>query len=354
MKPRRSALSGGAILALALAPILAHSQAPAAASPYPVVQGKVYKFEKVAEGVYYGTGGLGGNHPVIVNDNDVLLVDDGSTPATARDLLADIKLLTDKPVRTVVNTHFHFDHVDGNSIFGPEVSIIGHEFVRNAILNFNVLQREPYLTSMGNHYPELVGSLQMQVAAEKDAARKADLIKQLSDAQKILNDMKAIQPAPPNVTYATKMTLHKGSREIQILFLGRGHTGGDTVVYLPKEKIVATGDLMESQVAYMGDAYFDEWIATLGALKKLDFKLDLPGHGHPFSDKELITAFQGYLKDVIAKVADLRKQGVSPDDAAKRVDLTAYQKFFPNITGVGADPRGVRRIFAWMDEREKK
>jgi hypothetical protein len=68
----------------------------------------------------------------------------------------------------------------------------------------------------------------------------------------------------------------------------------------------------------------------------------------------MISAFQSYLKDVTAKVADLRKQGVSPDDAAKRVDLTAYQKFFPNITGVGADLRGVRRIYAWMDERGKK
>ena len=108
---------------------------------------------------------------------------------------------------------------------------------------------------------------------------------------------------------------------------------------------------MESQVAYMGDAYFDEWIATLGKLKNLDFTLDLPGHGHPFSDKELITAFQNYLKDVTAKVAELRKQGVSPEDAAKRVDLTAYQKFFPNITGVGADLRGVRHIYDWLKEQ---
>ena len=354
MKSRLSVVFVAGILTLVLVPRTANSQAPPAASPYPVVQGKVYKFEKVAEGVYYGTGGLGGNHTVIVNDNDVFLVDDGSTPATARDLLADIKLLTDKPVRSVVNTHFHYDHADGNSIFGPEVSIIAHEFVRNAILNFNVLQREPYLTSMGNRYPELIASLQKQVAAESDTARKADLQKQLADAQKILVDIKAIKPVPPNVTYSTKMTLHKGSREIQILFLGRGHTAGDTVVYLPKEKIVITGDLMESQVAYMGDAYFDEWISTLGKLKDLDFRLDLPGHGHPFSDKEMISAFQSYLKDVTAKVADLRKQGVSPDDAAKRVDLTAYQKFFPNITGVGADLRGVRRIYAWMDERGKK
>src|SRR6266478_6428401 len=77
------------------------------------------------------------------------------------------------------------------------------------------------------------------------------------------------------------MVLHRGAREIDLLFLGRGHTGGDTVVYLPKEKIVATGDLMESRLAYMGDAFFDEWVTTLDALKKLDFNVDLPGHGIP-------------------------------------------------------------------------
>ena len=86
---------------------------------HPVTQGKVYKFEKEAEGVYYATGGLGSNNVVIVNDDDVLLVDDGTTPATARALVEDIKLLTPKPIRTVVNTHFHYDHTDGNSILGP-------------------------------------------------------------------------------------------------------------------------------------------------------------------------------------------------------------------------------------------
>ena len=331
----------------------AHAQSAQTPSSYPVIRGKVYQFEKVADGVYYGTGGLGGNHAIIVNDDDVLLVDDGTTPATARDLLADIKLLTDKPVRTVVNTHFHYDHTDGNSVFGPEVAIIGHQFLRTAIVNFDVLHREPYLTSL-NRVPALIESLGKEIAAEKDIAKKELLQKQLADAQMLLGQMREIRAVPPNVTYATRMALHRGSREIDLLFLGRGHTGGDTVIYLPKEKIVATGDLMESQVAYMGDAFFDEWITTLDALKKLDFNLVLPGHGRPFGDKELITAFQGYLKDVTAKVAVLRKQGVSPEDAAQRVDLTAYQKFFPNIRGVGAEPRGVRRIYEWLSEQERK
>jgi cyclase len=329
----------------------AKAQSGPAAAPYPVVQGKVYKFEKVAEGVYYATGGVGGNHPILVNDRDVVLVDDGSTPATARALLEDLKLITDKPVRTVVNTHFHYDHTNGNSVFPPEVRIIGHEYVRTAILTFNVLEREPYRTSQVTRLPAQIESLQKQITGESDATRKAALEKQLAEAQAFSNDLREVKPTPPNVTYSSKMTLYEGGREIQLLFLGRGHTGGDTVIYLPKERIVGTGDLMENQIAYMGDGFFDEWIATLEALKRLDFTLILPGHGTPFSDKRLIAAFQSYLADVTEKVAGLRRQGVSPEDAAQRMDLTSHQKDFPQIQGPGADVRSVRRIYEWMDQR---
>jgi len=357
MKERAIAIGMGVILAIALpAALRAQTQGGQAVppSPYPIVQGKVYKFEKIADGIYYGTGGLGGNHPIIVNDRDVMLVDDGTTPATARDLLQDLKLITDKPVRYVVNTHFHYDHTDGNQVFGPEVEIIGHEFVRTAILTFDVLNREPYRTSQGARISAQIDSLRKQIADEKEAGRKADLEKQLADAQMLSQQLKEIRPTPPNVTYTSKMVLHKGAREIQLLHPGRGHTAGDTIVYLPKERIVCTGDLMESQIAYMGDAYFDEWVATLEALKKLDFTVVLPGHGKPFEGKGLITAFQGYLNDVTKQAAALRQQGVTAEDAARRVDLTSYRKDFPQIQGPGADLRGVRRIYDWMDERGKK
>jgi glyoxylase-like metal-dependent hydrolase (beta-lactamase superfamily II) len=238
-------------------------------------------------------------------------------------------------------------------VFPPNVEIIAHEYVRNAILTFDVLHREPFKTSQ-TALPAQIESLKKQVADEKDAARKAPLQKQLAAAQGNLEQLKEVKAVAPNVTYSSKLTLHKGQRDIQLLFLGRGHTGGDTVVFLPKEGIVCTGDLMESRIAYMGDAFFDEWITTLDALKKLDFKVDLPGHGVPFTDKGLITAFQSYITDITKQVAALRKQGVSADDAATRVNLTSHAKDFPQITGPGAEVRGVRRIYAWMDERGKK
>ena len=157
--------------------------------------------------------------------------------------------------------------------------------------------------------PNRIDALRKQIAAEADAPRKATLERQLAVAQQGWEELKEITPTPPNVTYSRKKVVNLGGREVQLLFLGRGHTNGDTVIYLPKEKIVCTGDLMESQIAYMGDAQFDEWVTTLEALKKLDFETDLPGHGAPFRGKELITAFQGYLTDLMKQGAALRAAG---------------------------------------------
>ncbi|HET7085279.1 MAG TPA: MBL fold metallo-hydrolase [Rhizomicrobium sp.] len=342
-----------------------------AAPSYPVVQGKYYKFEKIADGVYYATAEyngtefpfgsnpfFGANLVVIVNTDDVLVVDTGTTPRSARAFVADIKRLTDKPVRTVVNTHWHYDHTDGNSIFGPEVQIIAHDYVRQQLATFDVLHNEPFRSSTRNAPQAMIDRFKKQAAAAKDPKEKAALEKKLADteaaAKEFVQDIKAIKPTPPNVTYKDKLVLHRGGREIDLLFLGRGHTAGDTVVFLPAEKIACTGDLMESRIAFMGSAYFDEWLKTLDALKRLDFTTDLPGHGAPFTGKKLITAFQSYLTDILAQAAKLRAQGVSADDAAKRVDLRSHAKDFPDIEDVGAEVRGVRRIYAWMDEQGHK
>ncbi len=101
----------------------------------------------------------------------------------------------------------------------------------------------------------------------------------------------------------------------------------------------------------MGDGIFDEWIASLEALKKLDFDTVLPGHGVPFHGKTLITAYQGYLKDLMSQAVALRKQGLTAEQAAQKVDLTSHRAAFPDIEGPGVDPRGMRRMYQWMDEK---
>ena len=338
------------LLSLLLAVLL---QAPA-----PALTGKAYKFEKIAEGVYYATatGSMvtGSNNVAIIGSRDVLVVDTGTTPAAARVFIEDLKLVTTKPVRYVVNTHFHYDHTDGNQVYAGKADIIAHDYVKQAIQTLDVLHREPYQTSQLVNVPRRIDDLKRQIAGAKDAATRQTLQQQLKVAEDGFEQLKELKPTPPNVTYSTRKVLDLGGREVRLLFLGRGHTNGDTVVFLPKEKIVATGDLMESQIAYMGDAQFAEWLTTLDALKRLDFDTDLPGHGMPFRGKELITAFQGYLRDLMKQGTDLRKQGVPAETAAQRVDLTAYKRSFPQIQGRGAELRGVRRLYAWMDEQSKK
>jgi glyoxylase-like metal-dependent hydrolase (beta-lactamase superfamily II) len=316
--------------------------------------GKAFRFNKVKEGVYHavGTGALAvvGNSAFIVNDNDVVVVDDHVSPAAAWVLLEEIKEVTNKPVTTVINTHFHFDHAHGNQIFEPNVQIIGHEFTRRMLLNNSIGMPlyQGYLTGM----PGQIEGLRKRIASETEPAAKAKLETQLQVTENNLASQKELKPTPPNVTLSTHMTLYRGAREIQVRFLGRGHTAGDVVVFLPNEKIVITGDFLTSGLSNMSDSFPEEWVASLDALKKLDFDTVLPGHGEAFTDKAKIDYFQAYLRDVWTEVSRLKQQGASAEEAAKRADLTKHKGNLP-IQGPGVPAIAATRIYELLDGTRK-
>jgi len=291
-----------------------------------------------------------GNSSVIVNDDDVIVVDDHVSPAAAWVLLDEIKTITNKPVRTVINTHFHYDHAHGNQIFSKDVMIIGHEFTREMLVGGKSIEMplyHDYVTGL----PRQIDTLKQRLAAETDATRKATLETQLQTAQNNAASQAELKPTPPNVTLKTQMTLYRGSREIQIRFLGRAHTAGDVVVYLPKEKVVITGDMLTSALSNMSDAFVNEWPGTLDELKKLDFVTVLPGHGEAFTDRAKIDYFQAYLRDVWTEVSRMKQQGTSAEDAAKRADLTRHKDHFPTITAPGVPLIAVNRIYDLIDKR---
>ena len=165
--------------------------------------GVAFRFNKVAEGVYHviGTGTLSvvGNAAVIINDDDVVIIDDLVSPAAAWVLLEEIKTLTDKPVRTVINTHYHFDHAHGNQIFGKEVLIIGHEVTRDMLLGGKSAEMPLYKGYM-TRLPAQIQTLKQRLAAETDAARKATLQTELQIAENNAASQAELKPMPPNVT----------------------------------------------------------------------------------------------------------------------------------------------------------
>ncbi len=319
----------------------------------PIVSG-AHRFEKVMDGIYYATStgvmNVGANSPVILTDTEALIVDSSITPAAARAMVADLKAVTNKPIRFVVDSHYHYDHAHGNQIYGPDVQVIGHDNTRKRMLT-NVLEQYTFLSSI-TPVPARLEQLRQRIAAEKDPQAKAALERQVKAQENYLQDVKETKVTPPNLTFDHQMTLVRGGREIRILYLGRGHTDTDVLVYLPKEKILCTGDLMESIISYMGDAFPEDWVATLDRVLAIDFDTVMPGHGQVFKGKGKIQAFQRYLKDVQTQVMALRAQGLSAEDAAARVDMTKFSADFPSIRAVGIDPAAVRRIYKLAVEPE--
>lgn len=312
-----------------------------------------HTFTQIAPGIYSavgsGTPNVGSNSAVIVNQDDVLVVDSHISPEAARVLLRELKTLTDKPVRFLVNTHFHYDHASGNQVFGPPVEIIGHEFTRRK-LTADILQKGMFAELLAG-MPKQIEDLRARAAVEADATAKARLEQQLKNQQVFSQQINETRPTPPTVTLDDRMTLFRGGREIRLLYLGRGHTGGDVVVYLPKERVLCTGDLLVNQIANLIDGYVNEWPDALERLKPIDFVDVIPGHGEPFKGKERIDWFQEYLRDLWKQSATLHDQKVPAADAAKRVDMMAHKAHYPTIGAPGINPAAMARIYEIMEGR---
>jgi len=199
--------------------------------------------------------------------------------------------------------------------------------------------------------PKQLSDLQARIDAEKDPAVKARLEQQMRVQRDYREQVKEVRPTPPNVTLDDRMTLFRGSREVRLLFLGRGHTGGDVVVYLPKDRLLCTGDLLVNGIANLVDGYVNEWPDALEKLKPLDFDDVIPGHGEPFKGKERIGYFQEYLRDLWSQAARLHDQHVPAEEAARRIDMTSHKPHFPTVPVFTVNPVAVARMYAVMEGR---
>ena len=327
--------------------------------PPEVIETSSHVFTRMADGVYQVTGTgevyLMSNAMMLVGDEDVLLVDSHVTPNAANALLRSVRAVTDKPVRYLVNTHYHFDHAHGNQVFPEQVEIIGHEYTRTKLNGElgNVLT-ETTMVSFTEGVPDLVESLRAQLSDTRDPQERAALERRLKAQEDHMISLREIIPTPPNITLDKKMTLFQkmgdSDREIQLLHLGLGHTAGDVVVYLPQEKLVFTGDMMLPSLSYMGDSFPQEWVGSLEALKGLEFDVLLPGHGAPVQGKAEIGFFQAYITDLWQKTAALKAQGLTAEETAEQVDMTNHGSHYRQIRAPGADVRAIRRIYALLDE----
>jgi glyoxylase-like metal-dependent hydrolase (beta-lactamase superfamily II) len=328
------------LLTISVASLDAQTPQVSTAQPLPS-----FDIVKVADGVFaaIGKNGVFGNGAFIVGQEGVLVVDTQARPAWARDLIAEIRKITDKPVRYVVNTHWHGDHVQGNQAylaeFGGGVEFISQTNTREDMIARGGPQMQQQVSTT---LPTAIAQMEKQLADGKDAQGVAltdgarMLLQAALKAQKENFDaMKTVTLIPSTITYENSMVLHLADREIDLLHWGLAHTRGDTVVYLPKEHIVITGDLLTNGIPVMRTAYPVEWIATLDAIDKLDWNSAIPGHGNVQQGKAQLESLLAYMKDLVSGVKASVSKGQTMEQAETSVDLSKYKSAFPNFDSGG-------------------
>ncbi|OLB14620.1 MAG: hypothetical protein AUG14_07740 [Candidatus Rokubacteria bacterium 13_1_20CM_2_68_19] len=288
---------------------------------------------KVADGVYAAVAApaykVNCNTAIIESDDGVVIVDTHSKPSAARVIVDRIRAITPKPVRYVINTHFHWDHWHGNEVYPkayPGAEIVTNQITREAM-------RQKGLKRIDDHrrqVPAEIARLEADLAAASAPAERQRLAADVRLAKAYLAEVRALEPALPTIAFEQTMKLYRRDREIHLLHLGRAHTEGDVFVYLPKEKIVITGDAMIGWTPYMGDGYPEDWAGTLDHLAQLDFTHIIMGHGE-VAGRDWLRTFRSYVHDMVEAVRHEVAAGATLDEVKPRVTAKlapTYEKPF--------------------------
>jgi len=278
----------------------------------------LFELKKVGDGVYAAIAAprykVNCNAAVIMTNDGVVVVDSHSKPSAARALYNEIQSITKQPIRKIINTHFHWDHWQGNEVYAnanPGVEVVASERTKENLTRPDAgVGGVPYIEKQLAALPGEIAKLKADIQNETDPAKKANLESNLQQAEEFQKELQNMKPALPTRTVATTTTLREGGREIQLHVLGRAHTNGDLFIYLPKEKVVATGDALIDWMPFMNDGYPEDWINTLTALEKLDFTSIVPGHGD-VRPKSHLAFFRGYFIDLIAAVKKASAEGAT-------------------------------------------
>ncbi len=239
-------------------------------------------FTKLADGAYCLTAQGDPNSGVIIGDDGVMIIDTRATPVMAKDLIRHIRKVTDKPIKYVVLTHYHAVRVLGAAAY-----------------------KAPYIIASRGTY---------------DLIQERGAQDYKSEVQRFPRLFQSVDSIPgltwPNLVFDQGLTLFMGKREVQIKAVGAGHTKGDSIVWMPKERVLFSGDLVEEGATpYCGDAHLKEWPATLAKLRALKPARLVPGRGNamltPAACERAIAGTESFVKELYAAAQKAVKSGKS-------------------------------------------
>jgi len=274
----------------------------------------------------YGDVGLDGNSIAVLSRDGVLVFDTNGTPAAAAAVLAQIRALTDRPVRWVVNSHWHWDHWYGTETYQrafPDVRIVAHEKTRAMMMGPALDFNRPGLATQ---LPAYLASLEKR--AESDPSLRAVL----AEDRFFLEQKSHVHHTFPNVTFSERLSIELGERHIEVRHAGRAVTPGDAFVYLPNEKILLAGDLIVNPITFALSGYPTEWLQALQTIDALDATTIVTGHGAPLHDKTLLRTTMEVFRVLLREGKAAKARGLDPDQA-KAAILPGLHDLMVTLTG---------------------
>jgi glyoxylase-like metal-dependent hydrolase (beta-lactamase superfamily II) len=304
-------------------------------------QARSFDVQKVADGVYAvirrepASFWFNANNVFIVGKNDVIVVDSNLTVGYTKEVIAALREITDKPVKYVINTHWHEDHIIGNRAYReafPGVKFVGHRSTLKDLPEIGGGNRQGSLKNGRGFVGMLEANLEKGESIAGGAITDEERAGYTSDIKFVsayLAESSTFEIILPDVLVDDRLEIKQDGRTVEVLFLGRAHTGADLVVNLPKERIAITGDLIVYPVPLLGSTSYPlEYASTLEKLKALGSRMYIPGHGPVMKDDV-------YLDKMIALATAVRdrskaayKPGETVEQMRAKIDLSDQQKVF--------------------------
>jgi cyclase len=326
-------LMGGALAGVSILELAFHRAAWARASS-PNTSPDLFDIQKVAEGVYIAQARpqaeINSNAAIFVGSRDVVVVDAHSKPSAAASLIRQIKYqITEKPVRYVINTHFHWDHTQGNHAYrvaNEKVDFIASTETKRLMSELAVSRVKASLEQASQQ----IDQLRTRASRSSSQEEKVFCAGQISQVEAYRAELQNYEPELPTITFDQSYIIQDKAHDLHVSFHGHAHTSGDVVVHCPQKRAVATGDVIHGFLPFIADGFPKTWPGAIDSIGQLEFNHIIPGHASLQTGRAVMTSLRNYIEELTEKVEQGRAAGKSVTDLQKTIAVSSLKSLQSN------------------------
>lgn len=329
-------LMGGALAGVSLIELAYHRAAWARAA-LPDSSARLFDLEKVADGVYLAQARpqtmINANSAIFVGSKDVVVVDSHSKPSAAASLIRQIKSeITEKPVRYVINSHFHWDHTQGNHAYRvaeEKIDFIATGTTKQLMSDLAVSRVKASLEEASAK----VDQLRTRASASNSSAEKAFCVDQIGQLEAYRAELQNYSPELPTITFDQSYVIQDKAHDLHIAFHGPAHTAGDLTVFCPQKRAIATGDVIHGFLPFIADGFPKAWPGTVNAIGHNQFDHILPGHTSLQTGRVVMLSIRNYIEELTGKVEEGKNAGKSIAELQKTITVASLKSLQSNGYG---------------------